>query len=285
MAPFFISAFRFGYGAVCDGAICLGSSCLDGMRIEGSVMTSLAELRQIEEQRLLSERQSRIAEEEARVMAKAAAEQAIRDAEAKRIADERAAALAIEEARVTAEREARMRVEAAEAAERARHQAALDEQRLAQEMEIARELARRTKPKWMLAVTVGAVLAASGLTWFAIDRMRAADDAARIAKEAHDRTMESKAAMLAMQDQVRDLDAQTEAMAKDLAEAAKTLATTEDAIAVAAARKRMKELEDRQREIDKKKAAIKAKIEHDIRVGPVKIKQECLDGVIGKKGC
>ena len=234
---------------------------------------------------MAAERAARIAEDEARVHAKALAEQALRDAEAKRIAEERAAALAIEEARVSAEREARMRMEAAEAGERARHQAALDEARLAQEMEIARELARRTKPKWMLAVTIGAVVMAAGLTWFAIDRMNAASESDRIAKEAHDRSMESKAAVLALQDQFADLDTQSVAMAGDLSKAAKDLATVEGEAAIAAGRKRIKDLEDRQREIDRKKAEIKAKLLHDERIGPIKIKQECLDGVIGKKGC
>jgi hypothetical protein len=255
------------------------------MRIEGSVMTSLAELRSIEEQRMVSEHAARIAKDEARVLAKVAAEQAIRDAEDKRIADERAAALAIEEARVTAEREARMRVEAAEAAERARHQAALDEQRLAQEIELRRAEVAKKRPTWMVAVTIGALLVAAALTWFAVDRMNAASEADRIAKEAHERSMQAKATMVALQGQIHDLDAQTVAMAADLSKAAKDLATAEGEVELAASRKRIKDLEDRQRAIDKKKAEINAQLIHTVRVTPVTIDKACLDGAIGKKGC
>lgn len=226
-----------------------------------------------------------MAEEEARRLAKAAAEQAIRDAEAKRLAEERAAALAIEEARLAAEREARMKVEAAEAAERARHQAALEEQRLAQEMEIARELARRTKPKWMLAVTVGAVLAASGLTWFAIDRMRAAAEADRIAEDAHRQAEENKRAIRELDAQIVALNAQSAENNLRLNKAVQDVLDAEDAFAIAESKRKVKEAQDRQREIDRQKEAARRERERIERLGPIKIKQECLDGVIGKKGC
>jgi hypothetical protein len=255
------------------------------MRIEGSVMTSLAELRSIEEQRMAAERAARIAEDEARVRAKAAAEQAVRDAEEKRIADERAAALAIEHARVAAEREARMKVEVAEATERARHQAALDEARLAQEMEVARELARRTKPKWMLVVTVGAVLVASGLTWFAIDRMNAAAEADRVAEAARATADENKRA-------IKELDAQLVALNEQSAEnnvrlnkAVQDVIDAEDAAAIAESKRKVKEAQDRQRELDRKRADAKARREHLERMGGYKVKEECLHAAIGKKGC
>lgn len=234
---------------------------------------------------MLSERQSRIAEEEARAMAKAAAEQAIRDAEAKRIADERAAALAIEEARVAVEREARMRVEAAEAAERARHQAQLDEARLAQEMEIAREMARRTRPKWMLVVTVGAVLLASALTWFAIDRMRAADDADRIAEQARAAADENKRAIKELDSQLVALNAKASENNTRLNKAIDDVLIAEGAAAIAESKRKVQEAQERQRELDRQRAAIKAAKDKIDRNAKFTIKQECLDGVIGKKGC
>lgn len=255
------------------------------MRVEGSVMTSLAELRSIEEQRMAAERAARIADEEARVRAKAAAEKAVLDAEAKRISDERAAALAIEHARVAAEREARMKVEAAEAAERARHQAMLDEARLAQEMEIARELARRTKPKWMLAVTIGAVLLASALTWFAIDRMRVADDADRKAEEARVTADENKRA-------IRELDAQLLALNEQSAEnniklnkAVDDVLRAEGDAAIAESKRKVREAQDRQREIDRKKADAKA-LRDRIERGKKRDFSKCLQGgSLGSKDC
>jgi hypothetical protein len=255
------------------------------MRLEGSVMTSLAELRSIEEQRMAAERAARIADEEARVRAKAAAEQAVLDAEAKRIADERAAALAIEHARVAAEREARMKVEAAEAVERARHQAALDEARLAQEMEIARELALRTKPKWMLAVTVGAVLLASALTWFAIDRMSAADEADRIAEQARGAAADNKRALEALESQLLVLNEQSAENNIRLNNAITNVLEAEGAAAIAESKRKVKEAQDKQREIDRqraKAAAIQAKIKRGEKVDMSK----CLQGgSIGSKDC
>ncbi|MFN0253321.1 MAG: hypothetical protein ACKV2T_41000 [Kofleriaceae bacterium] len=248
-------------------------------------MTSLAELRSIEEQRMASERAARIAEDEAHVRAKAAAEQAVRDAEEKRIADERAAALAIEQARVAAEREARMKVEAAEAVERARHQAALDEARLAQEMEIAHELARRTKPKWMLVVTVGAVLAASGLTWFAIDQMRVADEADRKAETARIAAEQNKADIQALDTQLVALNEQQAENSARLTKAINDVLIAEGTAAIAESKRKLKEIEDRQRELNRQRAAIAAEKAAKDRVAPITIKKECLDGVIGKKGC
>src|SRR3954464_10397781 len=56
-----------------------------------------------------------------------------------------------------------MRVESAEAAERQRQQAALEQQRLQQEMELRRAEVAKKRPTWMLAVTgialVGVVVA------------------------------------------------------------------------------------------------------------------------------
>jgi hypothetical protein len=255
------------------------------MRIEGSVMTSLAELRSIEEQRMAAERAARIAEDEARVRAKAAAEQAVRDAEEKRIADERAAALAIEQARVAAEREARMKVEVAEATERARHQAALDEARLAQEMEVARELARRTKPKWMLVVTVGAVLVASGLTWFAIDRMNAAAEADRVAEAARIEAEKNKQDIKALDTQLVALNEQQAENSARLTKAIDDLLKAEGDAAIAESKRKLKAIEDRQREIDRQKREAE---ERRIKLERTKKRDfsKCLEGgSLGSKDC
>ena len=56
----------------------------------------------------------------------------------------------IEDAKIAAEREAWLRVEAASAAERARHAIALEEHRIAQELELRRAEVAKTRPTWML---------------------------------------------------------------------------------------------------------------------------------------
>jgi hypothetical protein len=266
-------------------AIDATTACLIRMRIEGSVMTSLAELRAIEEQRMLSERQSRIAEEEARVMAKAAAEQAIRDADAKRIADERAAALAIEETRFAAEREARMRVEAGEASERARYQASLDEARLAQEMEIALELARRTKPKWMIVVTIGAVLLAGALTWFAVDRMRAASEADRVAVQARLDADQNRKDIDELNTQLVALNQQQAANTTRLNKAIEDVIKAEGEAAAIAGRKRLQAEQAEQAAIAKRQAEIRDAIAKKKRNEKVDMTKCLQGGSIGNKDC
>ncbi|HEY4179200.1 MAG TPA: hypothetical protein VGM90_20290 [Kofleriaceae bacterium] len=158
------------------------------------MMTSLAELRMIEEQRVVGERNARMAEEQGRRDAIARAERDARDAVEARILAERAQALAIENARVTAEREARMRVEATEAAERTRLAAHLETQRIENELVLRREAIRKTRPTWMIGVTICAVLGAAALAVFAVDRMNSASQADIAAQHAKDEAEAAKKA-------------------------------------------------------------------------------------------
>jgi hypothetical protein len=183
------------------------------MRIEASVMTSLHELKAIEQERVADERaafeRSRAAEIDARIRAEKDAAAAV---EARQRA-EREERIRIEEARVAAEREARMRVEATEAAERARQHAMLEQQRLEQEIELRRAEVAKQRPTWMLAVTGLALAAGIGLAWFAIDRAQASEVAAQQEKVANDRAKKAdderaKAAtqLAAMQQELTQLD-------------------------------------------------------------------------------
>ncbi|HEY5927364.1 MAG TPA: hypothetical protein VIV11_37025, partial [Kofleriaceae bacterium] len=149
------------------------------MRVESSIITSLSELRAIEQQRIADERAAIERERAAEIETKRAAEQAIRDAEERRLREEREAIMRIEQARLDAEREARMRVEAAEAAERARFTAALEQQRMQEEHELRRAEIAQKRPTWMLVVTGMALVATIGLGWYAIDRARERDKADR----------------------------------------------------------------------------------------------------------
>src|ERR1043165_6694562 len=143
-----------------------------GEKRENSVLFSLRELRQIEENRVQEEAHAVKSAEEARIRAKEEAERRKREEEEAKIQAERDHQRQIEEARVAAEREARMRVEAGEAAERQRHQAALEQSRLQQEMELRRAEVAKKRPTWMLAVTGIALVGAVGLIFFAVNRMR-----------------------------------------------------------------------------------------------------------------
>lgn len=174
-------------------------------------MTSLHELRAIEQQRMADERAAQVKAAEADATARRAAEQARLDDLAARERAERDAQLRIEQARADAEREARMRVEATEAAERARLTAALEHERLAQEMELRRADIAKRRPTWMVVVTAFALVGGIAFGALAIDRMHEADTA-QAGKAAADAAMdtakkEAAAAVARLDAMQKDLDA------------------------------------------------------------------------------
>lgn len=182
---------------------------------DSSVVASLAELRAIEMQRITDERMARErAEQERRQAAEVAEHQRARDAEA-RVRAEHEAALALEHARLAAEREARLRVESVEAAERARQLVIVEQARVAQELEIKRAVAAKTRPTWMIAVTALATVVAGVFVWFAIQSRAAteqayedAQDAAALAEQAKREMEEARTAIAALDAKSRSLDAQ-----------------------------------------------------------------------------
>jgi len=173
-------------------------------------MTSLHELRAIEQQRIADERAAVARARDEEAAAAKAAEQARVDAEAAREKAERDERLRIEEARVAAEREARLRVEAAEVAERARHAALLEQDRLAQEMELRRAEVAKKRPTWMVAVTGIALAAGIGFAVFAVDRAHQADAAVEAKNRADADVAQAKAdaaaAVARLDAMQRDLD-------------------------------------------------------------------------------
>jgi hypothetical protein len=248
-------------------------------------MSSLAELRAIEEERIAQERAAVLAEAEAK-------RRAIEEAEAKRVADEaarvaaeREAAIALERAREAAEREARMKVEAAEATERARLVAALEHERLAGELELRRAEVAKKRPTWMVAVTAAAVLATGGFAWFAIDQMKASEAAVagKVAADkardnAHRKVEEAEQELRIAQNELVALGGRMDKAVVDL-DIAKTAEQRR------AAEANLRELRRQQADAEKRRQdAIKAR-EDQIRKDGLRIKQECLDGVIGKRGC
>jgi len=181
-------------------------------------MASLSELRDIEQQRIADEHAAIEHARMAEIEARRAAEQARIDAEQARIRDEREALLRIEQARLDAEREARMRVEAAEAAERMRAQAELEQRRLDEEMAIRRAEVLQKRPRWMVAVTAIAVVAAVVLIWVAIDNIqhaRVASEQARIAELERTKAVEAaKQAQLGLAKIEHELEALDERVTK-----------------------------------------------------------------------
>jgi hypothetical protein len=146
---------------------------------ESSVLFSLRELRGIDDQRRQDEDAARRAAEEAATRARLEAERVAREqAEARQqaIAEaERAAREAVEHAA----REERIRIEEAERRARVEAQARLEQQRMAQEMEIRALEVQKRRPTGLIAVAVVLVLAVAGLGVFLVKRGNEADALAR----------------------------------------------------------------------------------------------------------
>lgn len=253
-------------------------------RFEGSLMTSLAELRAIEEERVAAERAQVIAEADGKRRAiEEAAARTKADAEAK-LAAERAEQIRIAKEREDAERAARMHVEAAEAAERARLAAALEAERTAQELELKRQEVAKKRPTWMIAVTMGAVLAAGALTWFGIDRYNQSE----ISRKEKDDALEAKRKA---QQEIEDSRARLVAMESDLAALDKRVGSAIDQVVAAtsaAERKTAKENLDRLRreeqELRRKQQAEADRLAKIKRNEKVIISEECKKNSLAK-GC
>lgn len=238
---------------------------MQAARFEGSLMTSLAELKSIEQQRLADERASVIRTDELRRHAAAEAERMAREQVERKVREEREAILAIEQAKVAAERELRLRVEQAEQAERARQQIALEQERHQQELELRKAEVAKKRPTWMMAVTGLALALATVLvvmTVNAIGHSDEADDArARsnaVAEKARQDADKMRDELTRLETNLRELDgkvdvaikrvaaAQTQAEAKAAGEEMKRLARERaDANAAAAEFRRKEELRKR----------------------------------------
>jgi hypothetical protein len=259
------------------------------MRIESSIITSLSELRAIEQQRIADERAALERARTAEIEAKRAAEQARVMAEEARLRAERAERMRIEQARLEAEHDARMRVEAAEATERARLAAALDEQRLAEEMELRRAELAKKRPTWMLVVTGLALIATIGFGWFAMERARESEHALqqqaaanRVRDEAKEQARQARAELDRLAQQLDQLDAQVATAERTLL-AAQTKADREAAAAAITAANRQralvrKEQDEARRRADAAARAAGVDISHCLHNAT-----DCIDGVPKKR--
>jgi hypothetical protein len=249
-------------------------------RIEGSVATSLGELRAIEQQRRADEQAAREAEIKARHDERERALRAAREAETAWMAAERDARIAAETARADAERKARLEIEAAEAAERARHLIALEERRFGEELALRREIVRRQRPRWMLAVTGVALSVAIGLGWVAASAGYKAD-------AAQQERVRAEAAKAKAIDEAHDAQAAVEQLEHDLAsmqgKVGQAIRVVEDAQADA---NRRAEQDRREAEHRKDLEAKQERQKRDQdrlrreRQAPIKISEDCLRNAV-----
>jgi hypothetical protein len=251
---------------------------------ENSVLFSLRELRQIEENRVQEEETAIRTAEEAKLRAQQEAERKRREEEEAKIRAERDHQRSIEEARHNAEREARMRVEATEASERARQQGELDRQRLAQEMELRKAEIAKKRPTWMLAVTGLAVVGAIVLIWFAVQKMQQSD------QDRDDKIAAQKEKDLAVA-AAKEAKEKVDRLTNDLADLGKRVDKATDDLAAAqndadraAARSKLDKLRQERADMENRMAAAKAAAEKAERAKGVHISKECQDNPLAK-GC
>jgi colicin import membrane protein len=251
---------------------------------ENSVLFSLRELRQIEENRVQEEENAIRTAEEQRVRAQQEAERRRREEEETRVRAERDAQLELERARENAEREARMRVEAAEAAERQRQQALLEQQRLQQEMELRRAEVAKKRPTWMLAVTflalVGVVVAIVLVVKFQSSEQdskekelvaqRERDEAVKAAREA--------------QEKVDQLEREATDMIGKINGAIGAVDAAQNDADRASAKARLAQLQRDQAEMQARIAKAKAEAARAQRLKGAKISAECQANPLAK-GC
>lgn len=255
-----------------------------GEKRENSVLFSLRELREIEENRVQEEESAVRKAEEARRQAQEAEERRRQAEEQARIQAERDHQRSIEEARLNAEREARMRVESAEAAERQRHQAAIEQQRLAQEMELRRAEIAKKRPTWMLVVTGLAVVGAIALTVVGIWAYNNSKESEAKAEEAQRLEAEHAKEVQMLKANVEKSQHDLDDVSSKLDKAIADVASAQDAAALAAAQKHLAELNREKAEMNARLAAAKQAAEKAERAKGVHISKECQENPLAK-GC
>lgn len=233
-------------------------------------MTSLAELKNIEQQRLADERAAVIRADELRKHAAAEAERMAREDSERKLREEREAAIAIEQAKVAAERELRLRVEQAEQAERARQMMALEQERQQQEMELRRAEVAKKRPKWMMAVTGLALALAAVLVVFTVKAIASSDEAQTakeqadlVAKKAADEAERMRIELDKLETDLRALDGNLK-VALDKVAIAQTKAEAD------AAAKEVRRIADEKRTAQARAAKLEADRLYQIRIGGLK---------------
>jgi colicin import membrane protein len=255
-----------------------------GEKRENSVLFSLRELRQIEESRVQEEDAAVRTADEQRRQAAEDAERRIREAEEAKIREERDHQRSIEEARLGAEREARMRVESTEAAERQRHQAALEQQRLAQEMELRRAEVAKKRPTWMLVVTGIALVAAVALIFFAIQKMNQSAEDNKLKEEAQKIAEKAAADAKEAQERVAKLSNDLIDLGHRVDQATDALASAQNDADRQSARSKLDQLRKERAEMEQHIADAKAAAAKAERAKGVHVSKECLDNPLAK-GC
>ncbi len=148
---------------------------------ENSVLFSLRELQQIEEERVTEEESAATEAEEQRIRAQMEAERSARETEEARVKAERDAEQARLDAHNQQIRGEEMRLQEAETRARIEAQTQIEQQRLEQEMELRRHEVSKKRPTGLIAVAVVLVFVVGGLGWWAYGKVQEGKEKDRIA--------------------------------------------------------------------------------------------------------
>jgi uncharacterized protein HemX len=136
----------------------------------------------------------------------------------------------------------------------------------------------------MLAVTALALVAAVGLVFFAIQRMRASEDAEKAKAKAEAIATQAAKDARDAQETVERLEKESAEMQKNLDSATDLLATAQTQADRDAANAKLSALRKQRAEMEARIAEAKAKAARAERLKGVKIDQKCLDNPLAK-GC
>lgn len=223
---------------------------------ENSVLFSLRELQQIEEERVNEEEDAKQRAEEERIRAEMEAKRKAEEAEQAKLRAAEEEKRRIQEEKERLEREERIRVGEAEARARAEHQARLEQQRMAQELDLRRQEVSKKRPTALIAIAAFLVVAVAGLGYWAYSSSKESD------KIAAEKEQAERDKAKAEQDKER-LAKEKAALEKELQELNDQLAAAEEAVKTA---KNKKDLEAAQARVNKLRARIKTRR----RTGPRK---------------
>lgn len=161
-------------------------------RNENSVLTSLKDLRRIEDDRMRREEEALRARDEAERLARLEAERLARLEVERRVREEREAELAVEEARRREEREEKLRLAQAETTARIEAEARLEAERMRLEMDHAPAGGRRLRGV-LLGLLAVLLLAGGGMTYLFAVHLPAEARKREEAEQARLRAIEEKA--------------------------------------------------------------------------------------------
>jgi hypothetical protein len=259
------------------------SSSMQAARFEGSLMSSLEELKAIEQQRLADERNAIARAEELRKQAIVDAERKAREELEAKARAEHEAKLAIERARADAERELRLRVEAAEQAERARQMMVLEQERTAQEMELRRAEVKQKRPTWMVAVTALALVLACVLVVFTVKAVAASVESDKQTEGANKIAEQKRLEVEAMRKELDKIEANLASLDAKVTVALDNVEKARNKAELMAAANELKRLQKEKFDEQVRLNKIRLDQWNKDRVKPVTVDDECARNPLCKK--